>query len=101
MDLCDFNIKSGPMNEKSAKFLFRQIVNAVHHCHANGVVHADVKSENVLIEMKTGRAVLIDFGYAFELKITKSYHGTRGERESKTELMVDFFIENFGHENKA
>ena len=101
MDLCDFNVESGPMNEKSAKFLFRQIVNAVHHCHANGVVHADVKSENVLIEMKTGRAVLIDFGYAFELKATESYHGTRGERESKTELMVDFFIENSGHENKA
>ena len=43
------------------KFLFRQpVVKAVQHWNANGVVHADVKSENVLIKMKTGRAVLID-----------------------------------------
>ena len=61
MDLCDFNIATGPMNERSAKFLVRQIVKAVQHWNANGVMHTDVKSENVLIEMKTGRAVLIDF----------------------------------------
>ena len=54
----------GPMREGSAKFLFRQVVLGIRHCHGRGVSHGDLKPGNVLVEVKTGRAILIDFGAA-------------------------------------
>lgn len=41
----------------------RQLVQAVQHCHANGVVHCDIKLENILIDA-AGVAKLGDFGLA-------------------------------------
>jgi serine/threonine-protein kinase len=37
---------------------------ALGYAHARGVVHRDVKAENILIERSTGRAVVTDFGIA-------------------------------------
>lgn len=34
--------------------------------HASGVLHADIKAENIVIERGTGRAVLVDFGLAHD-----------------------------------
>lgn len=31
--------KHGKMNENRARFIFKQVVEAVKHCHENGVVH--------------------------------------------------------------
>ena len=39
-----------------------QIVKAVCHCHANGVIHRDIKDENVILNLHTSEAKLIDFG---------------------------------------
>lgn len=38
------------------------IAEALAYCHERGVIHRDVKPENIFIEAKTGRSVLIDFG---------------------------------------
>ncbi|MDF1664853.1 MAG: bifunctional serine/threonine-protein kinase/formylglycine-generating enzyme family protein, partial [Planctomycetota bacterium] len=38
------------------------IADALSYCHEKGVIHRDVKPDNVFIEAKTGRPVLIDFG---------------------------------------
>lgn len=59
-------------------FLFPQIVEAVQACHAHGVVHRDIKDENVLVDMHTGRCYLIDFGSSDEMK-TDAYEGYDGE----------------------
>ena len=37
---------------------------ALAHAHAHGVVHRDVKAENILIEQRSGRAMVTDFGIA-------------------------------------
>jgi eukaryotic-like serine/threonine-protein kinase len=37
---------------------------ALGYAHARGVVHRDVKAENILIDRSTGRAVVTDFGIA-------------------------------------
>ena len=42
----------------------RDVALALGYAHARGVVHRDVKAENILIENGTGRAVVTDFGIA-------------------------------------
>ena len=41
---------------------FVQVVEAVQYCMSMGVLHRDVKDENILIDLKTSQTKLIDFG---------------------------------------
>ncbi|XP_078481808.1 uncharacterized protein LOC144742682 [Ciona intestinalis] len=70
IDLFDYLNQHGALPEKVAKNIFKQIVEAVLHCHANGVVHRDIKDENVLLNLHTSEAKLIDFGCGTMLKET-------------------------------
>ena len=62
-DLLEYINKHGYIFEDEAKKLFRQIVNAVAVCHASGVVHRDLKCENILLD-EHGNAKICDFGFA-------------------------------------
>jgi serine/threonine-protein kinase len=42
----------------------RDVALALGYAHARGVIHRDVKAENILIDRTTGRAVVTDFGIA-------------------------------------
>ncbi|KAL1455541.1 hypothetical protein WDU94_009630 [Cyamophila willieti] len=53
----------GQMSEKEASRLFRQILSAVAYCHANNVVHRDIKAENLLFD-ENGDIKLADFGFS-------------------------------------
>ena len=43
--------------------LVRQLAQALHYLHTKGIVHRDVKPENVLVN-EEGRAILLDYGIA-------------------------------------
>lgn len=47
-----------------------QIARALEHIHSRGVIHNDVKLENIMVESGTGRSVLLDFGFADQVGST-------------------------------
>ena len=59
--LCN-NLESG-MNEDDAKFYAANIVLALESLHEKGIVHRDIKAENILIG-QDGYLKLADFGHA-------------------------------------
>jgi eukaryotic-like serine/threonine-protein kinase len=61
--LADVVADSGPLDERSALTLARQLVDALGAAHDNGVVHRDVKPSNVMLGAR-GRVTLTDFGIA-------------------------------------
>ena len=54
----------GPLTDAEATKLIREVAWALAYAHAQGVVHRDVKPDNILIEEATGRALVMDFGIA-------------------------------------
>ena len=54
----------GPLAMGDALRLLRDVAGALGYAHAHGVVHRDVKAENILIERETNRAMVTDFGIA-------------------------------------
>lgn len=53
--------RAGALTEEEIERWYREILQAVAYCHAHGVVHRDIKLENVLLNEK-GQAILSDFG---------------------------------------
>jgi len=78
-DLFDFISEQGPLPEDLAKDLFMQLVDTVSECHEKGVVHRDIKDENILIDINTFKIKLIDFGSGAPLE-KGLYHKFKGTR---------------------
>lgn len=49
-ELYDYISERRRLSERETRHFFRQIVSAVHYCHKNGVVHRDLKLENILLD---------------------------------------------------
>ncbi|KAM4722762.1 NUAK family SNF1-like kinase 1 [Rhinophrynus dorsalis] len=60
-ELYDFINNKQQIPETEARRFFRQIVSAIHYCHKNGIVHRDIKLENILLDDNLN-VKLADFG---------------------------------------
>lgn len=49
-EIFDHLVEHGRMKEDEASRIFSQIVSAVEFCHSKGIVHRDLKAENVLLD---------------------------------------------------
>jgi len=56
--------RDGPMNSAESRRLLCELATALDYAHREGVVHRDLKAENILVERGSGRAMLTDFGVA-------------------------------------
>lgn len=64
-DLCEYlNQFRGNVDYDLMWVFFRQIAEAVRACHDLDVAHRDVKLENVLVDDRSRKAHLIDFGFS-------------------------------------
>ena len=54
----------GPLGSAEGARILREVAWALAHAHAQGLVHRDVKPDNILIESPSGRALMTDFGIA-------------------------------------
>jgi serine/threonine-protein kinase len=71
--------RHGPLTVQDALDVAHDLADALGHAHAQGVVHRDVKPENILLS--TGGAYLLDFGFASAPSLTSDEAAAREARE--------------------
>jgi len=54
----------GPLSASEGARILREVAFALEYAHGQGVVHRDVKPDNILLERASGRALVADFGIA-------------------------------------
>lgn len=79
VDLFDYITEKGGLEEDEARDLFRQVVEAVLKVHEAGVIHRDIKDENLVLQLDTNKIKLIDFGSGtfYKDNVFTEFEGTR------------------------
>jgi len=67
--------RAGPLPPRLAMKLLQEVAWALGYAHQRGVIHRDVKPDNILIERATERALVTDFGIALGRRAAESAGG--------------------------
>jgi len=62
--LADRIQREGRLSTEEAGRILREVASALDLAHRRGVIHRDIKPQNVLLERETGRSLVTDFGIA-------------------------------------
>lgn len=71
-----------PMSERQMFFIFNSLVNIVDRLHKHGIIHHDIKCENIMINLLTNSITLIDFGLS-EISTPENIEKTFSKSGSK------------------
>lgn len=78
-ELLDTVVKKRSISENDAALFMKQILSAVYYMHSQGIVHRDLKLENMLLDNNVNKNLKIaDFGTACELEPGKYLSHTIG-----------------------
>lgn len=64
--------RGGPLSVKETVRLLQDVGYALAYAHGRGVVHRDVKPDNIMLERATGRAMVMDFGISRTINTSPS-----------------------------
>lgn len=91
-----------PLEEDSVRHIFRMIVNGVYACHAEGIMHCDLKLDNVLVNVgKFGNITelcIADFGLSSDIREFESVSESKG---SLLYMAPEQLIEGASFDEKA
>ncbi|HTR77510.1 MAG TPA: serine/threonine-protein kinase, partial [Gemmatimonadaceae bacterium] len=54
----------GPLGIEESRRILRDVADALAYAHERGVIHRDIKPDNILIDAESGRPMVTDFGIA-------------------------------------
>jgi eukaryotic-like serine/threonine-protein kinase len=69
--------RAGPLVPSEVRRIVRDVAWALGYAHGQGVIHRDVKPDNILLEAGSGRAMVTDFGIAHRVDMDSL--GTAGQ----------------------
>jgi serine/threonine protein kinase len=65
--LKDTLVAQGALDPERVEAILRDVASALAYANNRGIVHRDVKPENIFLDEETGRALLADFGIAWSM----------------------------------
>lgn len=83
---------TGPGSNPTTKLVykwFNQLVNALNELHQNGILHRDIKIDNLLLDKVTEDIYLADFGLLCELKTKEPCYGAGSAEYAAPEIYIN------------
>jgi serine/threonine protein kinase len=74
VDLYSYVNNKGPLSVKQAAHFVHQAARGLQHAHEKGLVHRDIKPQNLMVTRK-GQVKVLDFGLAKQVSATRSKPG--------------------------
>jgi serine/threonine protein kinase len=63
-------LEEGVLGENGVRCLFLSLLPVLDYVHSQGIIHRDIKPDNIMLREADGKAVLIDFGAVKEVVAT-------------------------------